>query len=210
MKTLTQILVAAMNEAERHLLMADAEAARLAAESALDVSQLRRSIETATNRINRALLFQRVLSGDVTLGYSPVPVSYLLEDTMLECRLQLPADGPVVEVIDNTDAVWPMDRELVIEVLYNAVLSAARHTASRLRLTATESDEMLVLSIEDDGPGFSCLDESSFHERGYGLYVAQQLAGLHVRHGRQGRAIVRNGDLAHGELGGAVFELRLP
>jgi two-component sensor histidine kinase len=65
---------------------------------------------------------------------------------------------------------------------------------------------MLVLRVEDDGPGFESTDIDDMATRGLGLFVARELALLHTRNGRQGSLALYNG----GCYGGAVFELRLP
>lgn len=215
LKTVSQIFVSAIQEAERQLEFADAEAARLGAEGQTDVQALRLSIDRASNRLSRALLFHHILSGQVTAGISPVPVQFLLEDIALETRVSIGKSTISLSTEDLTGEVWPLDRELILEVFYNAALASVRHARSQVRLSARIEDGMLALTMEDDGPGFPSLDEESFHERGYGLYVAQHIAALHRRHGLSGRVICRNGNadeasLGDTSLGGAIFTVLLP
>ena len=84
-------------------------------------------------------------------------------------------------------------------------------------LTIDEEDEQLVISINDDGPGYpqAMLDrqkefiqgiEPSSGSTGLGLYFASRIAALHGRDGIQGRIEISNG----GALGGGVFRLFLP
>ena len=97
---------------------------------------------------------------------------------------------------------WPLDRDLVTDMLNNAIQNAGRHAGSHVHLDARLDDGWLVLSVEDDGPGFATLPPPY----GTGLMVAERLAALHVRRGRQGSLLLRNG----AGQGGARFELRLP
>jgi signal transduction histidine kinase len=206
LKTLSQILLTAMTVAQRHLEFADAEALRLGAIDDVDTQALRHSIEVATNRLSRALLFHHVLAGDVKPGISPVPVSYLIDDIIVAARAILGQSDITIHTEVLGGDIWPLDRELILEVAYHAVVIAAEHARSQVCLSARLDDGTLVLRVEDDGNGFATLDESSFHERGFGLYVAQHVAKLHQRNGRVGRVTIANGS----SLGGGVFSLFLP
>lgn len=203
---MSQILLAAITEAGQQLEYADAEVMRLGSENSLDVEALRHSIEVASNRLSRAMLFHHVLAGDVALGISPVPVTYLIDDIVVAARAILGASAIKITTAAEDADIWPMDRELVLEVFYNAILAAAGHARTEVRLSAALEEGMLVLRVNDDGPGFPSLDEDSFHERGFGLYVAQHIAALHRRGNRTGRVAVSNG----GTLGGGVFAVYLP
>ncbi|MOA53720.1 hypothetical protein D3C78_1772210 [compost metagenome] len=74
-----------------------------------------------------------------------------------------------------------------------------------------------MLSINDDGPGFSqhMLERQQDYAQGIdaqsgstglGLYFAARIAALHERDGVKGRIEIANG----GALGGGVFNLYLP
>lgn len=97
---------------------------------------------------------------------------------------------------------WPLDRDLITDMLNNAVQNAGRYARQSVRLSATTDDGWLSLIVEDDGPGFATLPPDC----GTGLMVAERLASLHTRRERHGSLTLTN-DSA---LGGARFELRLP
>ena len=48
-----------------------------------------------------------------------------------------------------------LDKELFLEVFENLVSNGARFAKSRLKTTINNTEEMLSLTVEDDGPGFS-------------------------------------------------------
>lgn len=109
------------------------------------------------------------------------------------------------------------DPQLISGVLTNVINNAIRYTRSRLRLNARAEEGWLVLSVEDDGPGYpqAMLDvdfsgteriDFSTGSTNLGLYFAERMAGMHTAGERQGFTRLRNG----GELGGSVFELWLP
>jgi glucose-6-phosphate-specific signal transduction histidine kinase len=102
------------------------------------------------------------------------------------------------QVIDE----WLLDRDLVTDMLNNAIQNAGRYARSKVHLQATVDDGWLLIRIEDDGPGFPTLPPPY----GTGLMVAHRLAALHVRKGRTGSLHLSN----DASLGGARFELRLP
>ena len=109
---------------------------------------------------------------------------------------------------DSYDGVWICDREVVADCLVNALQNALRHARREVHLDAAEIDGQLVITVADDGPGFSDQTPSraSSEHSGVGLFIAQRIAHLHQRHGHRGELRLSNG----GPLGGACFELRLP
>ena len=135
-----------------------------------------------------------------------MPVEYLVDDVVVAARAILGQTPIAIRTDVRGGDIWPLDRELILEVLYNALITAARHADTQVCLSTNLDDGMLVLRVEDDGRGFATLDENSFHERGFGLYVAQHIAGLHERNGCVGRVTLANG----ASLGGGVFSLYLP
>ncbi|XOZ34781.1 sensor histidine kinase [Halomonadaceae bacterium KBTZ08] len=109
------------------------------------------------------------------------------------------------------------DAQLVSGVLTNVINNAIRYANSELHLNARSDNDWLVLSVEDDGPGYPehmlAVDFSGSERVDFstgsthlGLYFAERMAGMHATGNRQGFTHLRNG----GELGGSVFELWLP
>jgi K+-sensing histidine kinase KdpD len=109
------------------------------------------------------------------------------------------------------------DEDLLTGVLNNTINNAIRYTKSRIRLTARQESDYLVIGVEDDGrgypesmqhsgtPDFRSLDFNS-GSTSLGLFFASSVAKLHTEGERTGSIQLRNG----GALGGGVFEIWLP
>ncbi len=119
--------------------------------------------------------------------------------------------------IDETTPLGFFDRELVGSVVSNIINNATRYAGHALLVTVREEQEMLVLTINDDGTGFPARMieqqaeyvqgiEHSTASTGLGLYFAARIAALHERNGVRGRIEIANG----GPLGGGLFRMYLP
>ncbi|MDD2060667.1 HAMP domain-containing histidine kinase [Pseudomonas sp. GD03860] len=119
--------------------------------------------------------------------------------------------------IDTASPLGFFDRELVGSVIANILNNAIRYAGHALLITVSDEGEQLLLSINDDGPGFSqhMLERQQDYAQGIdaqsgstglGLYFAARIAALHERDGVRGRIEIANG----GALGGGVFSLYLP
>ncbi|MFZ5790218.1 MAG: sensor histidine kinase [Pseudomonadota bacterium] len=79
--------------------------------------------------------------------------------------------------IDDNVAL-PFDRTDLAEVLGNLLDNAARHAASRVRVTATPGAGGPAVAIEDDGKGIAPMSRSAVLERGVRLDRRGGAAGL--------------------------------
>ncbi|MEG1039877.1 MAG: HAMP domain-containing sensor histidine kinase [Pseudomonas sp.] len=119
--------------------------------------------------------------------------------------------------IETASPLGFFDRELVSSVVANILNNAIRYAGHTLLITVSEEGEQMLLSINDDGPGFPTymlerqndyvqgIDAQS-GSTGLGLYFAARIAALHERNGVKGRIEIANG----GPLGGGLFTLYLP
>lgn len=107
------------------------------------------------------------------------------------------------------------DGALLARALRNLGDNAARHARAAVALTVTESDGVVHLAVDDDGPGIPAPERTKVFERfvrlddartrdaggtGLGLAIVHEVATAH------------GGTVAVGEssLGGARIELALP
>jgi len=156
-------------------------------------------------RLDRTLTAYRLLNHERLGAAMPVYVPHLLEDVLLRFP---PPPGLSLECAADLRDEWPLSRELVEEVLINALQNAARFARARIRLRAAASAGCVVFEVNDDGPGYPGQLPDG---HGVGLYIAERVAEMHgVRADdggiRQGRLELGNG----GALGGALFRLHLP
>ncbi|HEX8592519.1 MAG TPA: HAMP domain-containing sensor histidine kinase [Pseudomonas sp.] len=109
------------------------------------------------------------------------------------------------------------DRELIGSVVANIIINAIRFARRAVLINVREDLGLLVISINDDGPGYppNMVEHQSDYVQGInqasgstglGLYFAARIAERHERNGVRGRISIANG----GSLGGGVFTLYLP
>lgn len=141
-------------------------------------------------------------------------VADLLDDAIARYASLL--DGQGIECKNSAqDISGYFDRQLIASVLDNSVSNAVRYAKKQISLNAVNRDGYLVISVHDDGPGFSesVLRQEAVHSIDFssgnthlGLYFADAIAALHNAGERHGFIKLLNG----GQLGGGVFEIWLP
>lgn len=201
MHTLLDVLASGVHDAKNQLFIAESQIAHAEARHGIELGEARYAIEAAASRLSRTLAAYNVLRKGATLAVTPVIISDLCDEVVLDQKRHLANEGIALTASCSVMDECLLDRDLVSDMLNNAIQNAARH-GTHVHLDARLEDGWLVLSVEDDGPGFATLPPPY----GIGLMVAERLAGLHIRQGRQGSLRLSN----TASLGGARFELRLP
>ena len=202
MNTLLDMLASGIHDAKNQLFLAESLIAATEAEHGLSLGEARYAIEATSDRLSRTLAAYRVMRHSATPAITPVILEDLCGEVMLAQKQHLATREIKLSIDCRVFDAWPLDRDLVTDMLNNAVQNAGRYALSSVKLSVISEDEWLYLVVEDDGPGFHLLPP----EFGIGLLVADRLAALHVQHGRQGSLTLNN----KSSLGGARFELRLP
>lgn len=202
MQTLLDMLASGIHDAKNQLFQAETGLIAAEAQHGIDLGETRYAIEAAARRLNRMLTTCRLERQEIALAIVPVVIEDLLAEVQLTQQPHVTRTGLQLQVDAGEVALWPMDRELVGDMLNNAVQNAARYARRQIRLHAREVDGGLCLHVEDDGAGYETLPPAS----GTGLQLARRLAHLHQRHGRTGHLTLAN----DGPLGGARFTLWLP
>ncbi len=117
----------------------------------------------------------------------------------------------------DPDLVGYFDENLVRSVVSDAFHNSIKFARSRILLKAARETGGVVISVEDDGPGFAATatgisegtDKESMADRrgtGLGLYFAEQVAKAHRNKGNPGWIKSQSSD----GLGGAAFSIYLP
>lgn len=202
MQRLLDILASGIHDTKNQLFSAESLIAESEARHQIDLSEIRYAIESAAGRLSRTLAAYQLMRDGAQLAVVPSIVADLCEEVALAQKHHLAKAGIALTIACRMPDDWPLDRDLVTDMLNNAIQNAGRFARREIRLSAFEENGELILRVEDDGPGFSTLPPAS----GTGLVVAEKLAALHTRQQRQGSLRLSNG----GSLGGACFELRLP
>lgn len=165
------------------------------------------------------------LLGLYKLGVNQLPLrpDYHELDDFIEAQLAhhrevLDSRGIVASYeVEGLSPLGFFDRELIGSVVANIVINAIRFARSAILISAREEGEQLVISINDDGPGYpqGMIDAQSEYVQGInqrsgstglGLYFATHIAERHERNGVRGHIEIGNG----GALGGGLFSIYLP
>lgn len=233
-------------QAQAHWLrLAGQQAAGLADESA-GGGALAESLRQASvinshlgQRLVELLTLYRAQQGQLHLTMEDHHVAEFMASVAQEYRQTLtPQEQRVqleVDVREAGDLAWAFDATVVRLVLVDALRNASRHAGSRIRLSARcRAGDGLLLSVEDDGPGYpaTCLSGpgAAAAERpveagqrasggepgamadhlstGLGLEFARLIAAHHrAMGGRSGRLELANSGY---QAGGACWRLWLP
>jgi K+-sensing histidine kinase KdpD len=164
------------------------------------------AIERVSERLNQMLVTYRMANGGLAPSIYPVDLQMLVSEAALRCFDGFESDIDVT-VGELADESWPLDRDLVTDVLVNAMENAKRYAKSKILIESRLEDGGFRVLVADDGAGFPevATQEERVGSSGVGLQLAQAIAALHERHGRKGSLKLYNG-----MLGGAVFDLWLP
>lgn len=203
MDKLLDILASGIHDAKNQMFIAESLIAATEAQHGVALGEARYAIEAAADRLSRTLAAYRLLRHNASLpAVTPVIIGDLCAEVALAQKSHLARQNIALTVNCPLADEWLLDRDLVSDMLNNAVQNAGRFARRAVCLSARRDGDSLVLAVEDDGPGFASLPPAP----GVGLAVAERLAGLHLRQGRQGSLRLSNA----ATLGGARFELRLP
>jgi signal transduction histidine kinase len=202
MQHLLDTLASGIHDAKNQLFVAESLVAASEAKHGVDLGEARYAIEAAAARLSRMLATYRLMRRGAQLAIVPAIVDDLCAEVALAQQHHLATAGIELRIDCQVCDEWPLDRDLVGDMLNNAVQNAGRFARSTVVLSALAEDNGLLLRVEDDGPGFASLPPPM----NTGLLVADRLAALHQRRGRSGNLRLDNTS----PLGGARFELWLP
>ena len=176
-----------------------------------------------TSRINSTLMQLLSLYRDekqqLPIYIEENSVNELLEDLIDRHRLYLNTHDINVTITINDDLYGYFDSDLIGYLLGDIFVNALRHTKGKVRISAFNEENFLILQVEDDGDGFPehMLDvndkENEFHNfnankgrSGLGLLFAKKIAAAHKSKDLKGQILLENKP----DNTGCIFTLRLP
>lgn len=186
---------------------ADPEARRREAERIED------ELEAMDELIGEVLSYVRVEPGAPSLQRVPLDLSPLLDDVV---ETEAPLDGRVVVRRRDAGTVQLLaDERLFRRAVRNLVANAVRHATARVEVELVDRGAILVVIVDDDGPGVAPDDR----ERVFQPFVRLQDGRKRDPKGSGlGLAMVRRIAVAHAgqvhidtsPLGGARFVIEVP
>jgi two-component system sensor histidine kinase CpxA len=117
------------------------------------LEDLREEVEQMSSLVNELLSFSRASLGKTNLKLQPVPVRAVVEKAAArECG---PDSGATVSVNIPEDLVAVAEPELLLRAVANVLRNAVRYAAGAgpIQVSAARESEMILLQIEDSGPG---------------------------------------------------------
>ncbi len=169
-----------------------------------------RQADQLVSLVEDLLLSARVDAEAVARRREPVPIDDLVAEAVASLQ---PEQRAELELRDNgVDTPVLGDPAHLQRVLQNLLSNAWRHGGEHVTVTLGHDEDMVLVAIEDDGPGVPAEDRERIFERfvhgeheassGLGLYVARGIVDAHD-------GSIRVTDRAD-DRRGARFELRLP
>ncbi len=186
-----------------------------------DQAQRFRTLHYEANRINGELI-QLLTIYRMQNNFLPVRVDDhyvidVLEDQVARNHT-LVETGDICLILDCDENLrWFYDVDLIGSVVHNILVNCTRYTKSAIDVAAEIVDDMLCITIADDGAGYpdhmiekpSMLVEDADLNRGgthLGLFFAEKIAEYHKQKHRCGYIKLANG----GKLGGGIFKIFIP
>ncbi|PYF84929.1 signal transduction histidine kinase [Marinomonas alcarazii] len=172
------------------------------------------SIEESLKKLNDEWVEYLYLYKLASDGYDLHADTFLLDEFLDDqvFALQPSANARNLELgyACNESLTGVFDERLMTAVVSTAVYNAFRFAKSKIIINAKQENNFLVISVEDDGPGFKQTDDEpdDFLEgnTGLGLYFAELSASAHLA--GNARGYIKKDSSA--SLGGASLIVYLP
>lgn len=170
-----------------------------------------------TRHLVQLLTLYRLDTSQYFLNIGEHYLKELFDEIAVENELLLNAQGIQIEIDCEGEISGFFDKELIGSVINTIINNAYRYARGTVRLAARHADGYLVLSIEDDGPGYPPHMLIPFSTEynpinfssggtGLGLYFAHRVAMFHNNCGRQGFTETSNTGIGNG----GRFSIYLP
>lgn len=181
------------------------------------LKQLRHEGQRLNNEFIQLLALYRIENGQYFANIDDTSIAELLEEVQLENHATLAVRNIELSVTCEPELMWFCDRALLLGALNTIINNAYKFARRRIQVGAAVSGHMLILNVDDDGPGYpqELLSADTrqprqidFHSgsTGLGLHFSSVIAQLHHNKGRHGQIALSN----TGIDGGGRFTLCLP
>lgn len=174
-----------------------------------------------TTRLNvnlvQVLTLYKSNTREVPLNIDACFVADLFDNVIFSTALFRQHHNIAIATEVDDELVVYADSDLLYLLINDTVINALKYGASRILIKGRNTSDGVVISVEDDGPGYPAEmlydynnDKSTLHTRegrtGLGIYFAQLIVEAHQSKGHRGTLLLANG----GTYGGSVFTVKLP
>lgn len=132
-----------------------------------------------------------------------------LQESIFQAEKSQGADNEILKILPDMPILIPHDSSQLRRAISNIVVNALQACKEKVQVSLLEEGSKVVIRIEDDGPGISLSQASTFlqgrgiskksNRRAYGMAGANHIVRLHG-----GRIVSKNSS-----FGGACFEVQL-
>ncbi len=181
------------------------------------LNQLRYEAKRVNNDLMSLLTLYKVEGEKIALHKELNSVYDFLDEQLLyhQASLRYANIEGIIECDDMLE--WVFDANLLAGVINNVVNNALRYTEKTIKLSAGVRDEQLLITIEDDGPGYppsilaaqpgkSATVDFKTGSTGLGLYFSQAIAQAHHNNEKRGYITLSNDS----RLGESLFTICIP
>ena len=184
---------------------------------AIQLAKLQCEAQQVNDNLVQLLALYKMENQGLAVNIDEYFVRDFLEEMLSSAKAMFKMRNIELDIHCPADLAWYYDRDLIAGALRNAVNNALRYAKTKIRIVAEESHHYLVLSVHDDGKGYSedimnngrtqghGMDFSSGNT-GLGLFFTSRVVELHNNKGRHGAIEFGTSDV----LGGARFSIKLP
>lgn len=180
------------------------------------VDKIQSETQTISHRLNEVLGNYKSQTDKFTLLIDQHILSDLFE--------QVVARHTITQKVHNIELTWEcdddlfgyFDERLIHNIIDTAIFNALQieSEVTKIHLSALEKNDSLLITIEDDGPGFpeqstntnEALTVSNISKTGLGLHFATEIAQAHSNNGKTGSIQMTSSK----RLGGACLVVQLP
>lgn len=181
------------------------------------IASIQQEAKRLNNNLIELLTLYRMENERVSPVVDEVYVQDFLQEIMIENQSAASSSAVTLTCSCDEDLNGYFDEGLVQGIINNLIGNALRYTKSRIEISATEKDGYLVLSVEDDGSGFtdamlkaqqadSIKNDIGDGRTLLGIHFANMIANMHQNKDKKGFIQLSNNN----KLKGGCFSIYLP
>ncbi|MBV2127981.1 sensor histidine kinase [Arsukibacterium indicum] len=194
-----------------------AEGAKLSDDAREELALLNYEANRLNSNLLQLLSLYRLDRQQLPVQIDQHYLNEVFEELLLKNQYYATQRSIKVTINADDDLCWFFDRDLILNILNDAIANALRYSNTQISISATVADNQLHVVVADDGPGFPdfMIDNAAnqMHKpdlrhghTGLGIFFARLIAHAHHNKNQRGVVSLQNGV----ELTGGSFRLTLP